>query len=171
MDSRLQQDYHREAIEAKATKRLAALSILASSTQGTGLISLRQVYRAMIVPQMLYGCSAWYTTGGKGQAMTTAITRIQRRAGQVITGAFRTTAGSAVEVEAHLLPVQQQLEQTAVQAAMRIRITPLFDEMSGLQNLPKLLSPLNQLSDMLRKKHKVNLDKLEKRRQYIILPQ
>ena len=170
MDSRLRWDYHREAMEAKATKRLAALSALASSTWGTGLINLRQVYRAMIVPQMLYGCSAWYTPGGKGQAMTTAIARIQRRAGQVITGAFRTTAVSAVEVEAHLLPIQQQLEQTAVQAAMRIRTTPLFNEISGPQNMPKILSPLDQLSEMLRKKHKVDLDKLERRRQHVVPP-
>src|SRR5205807_2653760 len=44
MDSKLRWDYHRENVEAKATKRLSALSALASSTWGTGLMNLRKVY-------------------------------------------------------------------------------------------------------------------------------
>ncbi len=38
MDTKLRWDYHREKVEEAATKRLSALSALASSTWGTGLV-------------------------------------------------------------------------------------------------------------------------------------
>jgi hypothetical protein len=111
---------------------------------------------------MLYGCSAWHSQGGRDSAMVNAIARIQRRAGQIITGAFRTTGGAAVDVEAHPLPITQQLEQTAIEATMRIRTTPLYNEMtSGNDNATQ--SRLDRLSSALRDKYGVSVDKLERR--------
>lgn len=125
---------------------------------------------------MLYRCSAWHIPGkrgngrGRGSAMVSAISRIQRRAAQIITGAFRTTARAAVNVEAHLLPPLQQLEQTAIEATMRIRTTPLYEEMASSEDNNMAQSPLNQFSSILERKYNLQLDRLEKRQPYIVLP-
>ena len=83
--------------------------------------------------------------------MITAIARIQRRAGQIIIGAFRTTAGATVDVEAHLLLIPQQLEQTAIEAIMRIRTTPLYEEMpaAGGNDKNKVKSALDHFLGVL----------------------
>ncbi|RDL32701.1 uncharacterized protein BP5553_09157 [Venustampulla echinocandica] len=184
MDTKLRWDYHREKVEAKATGRLSALSALASSSWGTGTINLRHVYRAMVVPQMLYGCSAWHIPGsgraGRGSSIVAAIAKIQKRAAQIITGAFRTTAGAAVDVEAHLLPAPQQLEQTALEATIRIRSTPSHKDMASPADnnrVPRRTprrssaqSPLDQFSSILERKYNVQLDRIEKRQQHVVPP-
>ncbi|KAJ6114107.1 hypothetical protein N7512_007552 [Penicillium capsulatum] len=145
MDTKLRWDDHRKKIEAGATKRLSALSALASSTWGTGAINLRHVYRAMILrsSQALFG---------------------QRPVQQWT-------------FESHLLPVQQQLEQTALEATMRIRTTPLHDDMAmtetgtGEFRTPaQEQSPLDRFSNTLESKHGVRLERLEKRVPHVVPP-
>ncbi|PWI64326.1 hypothetical protein PCL_11269 [Purpureocillium lilacinum] len=88
--------------------------------------------------------------------MVAAIRKIQRRAAQII-----------VDLEAHLLPIQQQLEQSALEAAMRIRTSPL--RRHGLHGLNRL-HPLDLLSSILERKYAVRLGQLEQRQPHIVPP-
>ncbi len=55
------------------------------------------------------------------------LTAIQRRAGAIIAGAFRTTAGPALEVELYLLPMKQQMEKALGYSLLRLTTTSTYD--------------------------------------------
>ena len=72
-------------------------------------------------------------------------------------------------MEADLLPIRQQLEQTALEAVMRIQTTPLHAEMALPEN-NRGHSALDRLSKLLEKKYRIRLDQLERRQQHVVPP-
>ena len=102
--------------------------------------------------------------------MVNAFNRIQRKGGQIITGAFKTTAGAAVEIEAHLLPVTLQIKQTALETAIRIRTSPLYQEMIPIEGNHRNKGPLDLLYNTLQTRYNINPDSLENRRQFTVPP-
>ncbi|KAJ5350287.1 hypothetical protein N7541_008014 [Penicillium brevicompactum] len=84
---------------------------------------------------------------GRGSAMTSTIQRIQRRAAQIITGAFRTTAGAAVD------------NRPAIRRHASTEVGRSSEQ-----------SPLDRFSNILEQKFKVQLDRLEKRIPHVVPP-
>ncbi|RMZ90276.1 hypothetical protein DV736_g2490, partial [Chaetothyriales sp. CBS 134916] len=181
IDNRLTWKDHVQRIQQKASQRLTALSSLASSTWGADLTTLRQVYQAMLLPQFLYGCSVWYKAQEhrqpgrprKGQSqIARLLTPVQRRAAQIITGAFRTTAASAVEVEAHLLPLDQQMEKLSLHTTLRLLSCPsrpIPIKVGGRQRYSRE-NPITHHARVLRKRYQINHTNLEHRQPYIVTP-
>ena len=75
-----------------------------------------------------------------------------------------------MEVEAHLLPPMQQLEQTALETIMRMRTSPLHTEMASSESNNTAQSPLDRLSSILESKYSIQLDRLEKRQPHVVPP-
>lgn len=113
LDSKLIWNAHIEEVRRKATKSVTALSALGSSTWGITMAEMRKIYRGVTLPQMTYACSVWSNTGIKGQPYTKKTLRtleaIQARAARAISGAYRATSRAALDVETHLLPIEQQI--------------------------------------------------------------
>ncbi|EED15965.1 hypothetical protein TSTA_010810 [Talaromyces stipitatus ATCC 10500] len=138
LDTKLSFDTHRDEAIAKAGTSLEALRGLSGSTWGVALGSMRRIYQAIVIPQMLYGPAAWFQPDlmSQRQIIQTVrkFTTIQKRAACLISGAFCTTAAEALNIELHLMPIRLQLDQLTKAVAIWIRTGPAFAIPDGLVN-------------------------------------
>lgn len=131
IDRKLLWTYHNKATQTKATKSVGALTRIAGSTWGGNYKSMRQLYQAIVIPQITYCCSAWYQpekTIGHNKSHLLSLQRIQAQAARKITGAFKATSTPALDIETHLLPIEQQLEKSASEAVLRIATSPVYGD-------------------------------------------
>ncbi|OQD93993.1 hypothetical protein PENVUL_c163G00911 [Penicillium vulpinum] len=130
LDKSLDFTTHRKKMLAKASGSLEALRGISGSTWGSSLIAMRKVYQGVIVPQMLWGLSACFCPAarsmprGELDKLTRELIKIQRRATILISGAFRGTAGAALDVEMYITPIKLRLHQMAEESAIRIPTGP-----------------------------------------------
>ncbi|KXL45771.1 MAG: hypothetical protein FE78DRAFT_90171 [Acidomyces sp. 'richmondensis'] len=96
---------------------------------------------------------------------------IQRRAAQIIAGAFLTTAVNAVEVEAHLLLLDQLMERLSLRTTLRlVSGKPSCDVDSVQIGLGKRKAPLTQHTRDRSKCFDIDVSKLERRIPCIVTP-
>ena len=124
MDSKLRWKEHVEEIRRKATKTVTALSCLGSSTWGVSLVDARRIYEGTALPQMMYACSIWSNASTKGKLYTqktiNTLQSIQARAARTICGAFKATSRAALDIEAFLLPIKQQIWKHNTEVVTRL---------------------------------------------------
>jgi len=115
MDSALQWKPHVDEVRRKATKTISALSSLGSSTWGLTLQDMRKIYRGVVVPQIMYACSAWSNSNWRTRTMPypnktlAQLQSLQARAARAISGAYKATSAPALDIETHLLPIEHQI--------------------------------------------------------------
>lgn len=150
MDSQLTWKYHLKHLEKKSSNKLSILSALAGSTWGISTQDLRRTYLATVLPQFTYCASVWFVPNGghgfkqKENVALTFMKNIQARAAKIIAGTFRSTAGSALDIELHLLPVQKQLDIALYDSMLRIITSPtyqLITSQRALENRELTASP------------------------------
>ena len=144
MDAKLCWKAHIDEIQRKATKSIAALRCLGNSLWGIGLKDMRKIFREVVIPQIMYACSAWsnsnYCTQSASYTQRTLETlqQLQARALRTVTGAFR----AALDIEAHALPMAQQIWKHNIEALARIGP-------SSYQQRGQRLSPQQSMQRML----------------------
>lgn len=130
LDPELEFHHHREKAVGKADVSLQALRSLAGSTWGASLSAMRRIYQAVVMPQMLFGVSAWYQpmviSKMKARIISQPFVAIQKRATCLISGALRTTAAEALNAELYLPPIAIHMNRLVKETAVRLRTGPAF---------------------------------------------
>jgi hypothetical protein len=187
MDQPLRWWPHIKYVEGKARTTLQALRSIAGSTWGSNLIALRLVYQSTVIPQIVYGCSVWYTPRcqpGHTTKMRMTLGKIQLEAARIIAGAFRATSAAALDVELFLLPIHLQLEKRTQHTTISILTSPpttkmedppIHDRPSAARSRrdqgPKYRSPIKRLKDNLEAKLVAELiNNLEVRDPFVVEP-
>jgi hypothetical protein len=82
------------------------------------------IYQGVVIPQLLWGVSAWYSPGShivparQLNQMVAKLIRIQRRAVILISGAFKSTAGMALDIELFMVPIRLRMQQIIKETAI-----------------------------------------------------
>jgi hypothetical protein len=77
---------------------------------------------------MLYGAAAWYQASMPAKERNQLVQQfasVQKRAAVLISGAFRTTAAEALNIELYLMLMKHQIEQVVCEVAIRVRTGPV----------------------------------------------
>jgi hypothetical protein len=103
---------------------------------------LQWLYTRVIKPSIFYGALVWWSKA-MHKTTKTLLSRIQRMACLVITGAMRSTPTAAMEVLLNLTPLDLLIMAEARMALCRLWITkqpPAFEAETGLLSIWKKVS-------------------------------
>lgn len=129
----ISQEKAKSQCRKRAAQLIAALRSIAGMTWGVSPLHLRRMRTAVLLPQISFACSAWYTQGAYGSKSfedraNSAFRSVQWQVLRYIAGAFRTTAGPALEVCLFVPPAPiaiQRLAKRPVFAYMHHLLGPL----------------------------------------------
>jgi hypothetical protein len=161
----------------RAAQLIAALRSIAGMTWGVSTLHLRRMWTAVLLPQISFACSAWYTQGAYGSKSfedraNSAFRSMQRQVLQYIAGAFRTTAGPALEVCLFVPPAPIAIQRLAEEACIRIHASPLRSTLARRSDEGRrygLVSPLKRLETHLKFKG-IEVNRLELIRPFAVPP-
>ncbi|PQE23329.1 reverse transcriptase protein [Rutstroemia sp. NJR-2017a BBW] len=139
LDTALNWKHHIQNVTTKISKSIGALTSLAGSTWGASVTELRRIYQAVVIPQMMYGCSVWSVAQERGEGYTkqtaNSLKRLQAKAARIIGGAYKAISGAALDIELHLLPIEQQIWKTNAETVSRILSTDKMPTLAGFRTL------------------------------------
>ena len=81
---------------------------------------MRMMYNACVLPVLTYGCPIWYNKHKPQKHLLNELKKVQNVALRRILGAFRTTQTAALNVLAHVPPIELTIRKLSEGYALRL---------------------------------------------------
>ena len=174
-DIKLNWQEHINQVKKKVTKSIAGLSKLAGSTWGGNLHTVRQMYEAVVLPQIMYCCSVWYILQdkpGHKKWILTDLETMQVKAARVITRAFQAISRPVLDVKTYLLPIKQRLEKLTCKAMLCISTSSTLETIieGRSKRKKRAKTPLKIITRRFELQTNQSIQTLEKIIQYMTSP-
>ena len=162
-------------IKAKVQKSIGALASLGGSTWGASLQVIRKIYIAVVISQMTYGLSIWYTPSGEprhNKSQLALLETLQYKAQKTIGGAFSATSKSALNIEAYIPPIKIRLNRLVCESALRIATSPAYRDIIACwsQRRIRVRSNLETLLNHIERKTQIKPETVEPSCAYLAPP-
>ena len=146
-DTHLNWGHHITYTKGRCKKALKLLKKLSHTTWGADRKTLRNLYKATVLPILDYGSQVY---GSATQAKLSLLESIHNEGARIITGAFKSTYTPSLHVECGDLPLDLHRDLIAMKSALRIQATDspvkqLFEETDDYQ----IAAPFNIRSKRL----------------------
>jgi hypothetical protein len=147
LDKHMTGQKHVEHVEKRAYTAIGGIAAITGSTWGVSMLQALQLYKAVVLPIITFESSTWYKNYpafgmvGHLKRQLSRLNAVQKKGLCVVTGAFRTTALAALEVETHTMPVAQQLHAAGVNTTLRIKGSPIYHHINASRRPGRLKAP------------------------------
>jgi ribonuclease HI len=159
----------------RVSKSVIAIGSIAASTWGIRLRELRQLYMGVVVPQLTYGASVWYSPLGEPghkKKFEKALNTVQNGALRAVTGAFKATSAAALQIEAYIPPMRNTIAKIMGASVLQIMKSAVYDDILRIRQPPlrpaqrkkqRIEPPLEKLTNWIQRRlPEVDLGRLER---------
>ena len=113
---------------------LHGVKCLGNTIRGANQNTLRQLYRACVLPALTYASPTWYRSDSPQKGLIEILEKVQNQGLRRILGAFRTTPSVALNVLSYVPPLQLYIQKLSEGYALRMFRLPLLSPVT--QRLP-----------------------------------
>ncbi len=109
-------------IKEKSIKSIGVLSSMTWSTWRGNYHSLQKIFKAVIILELAYRTSIWYTPKWKKRNQKTLFMQLVQAPAtgtRLIIEAFKASSVHVLKIEAYLTPIDQELDKKTIQTSAR----------------------------------------------------